>query len=461
MRVRRTWAVAAALLAVSGAANAHAHAPQLGIADDLSFFDPRPTPRRLAFEEARRSGARVVRLTLDWSSVAPEGSTKPAGFDAVDPDSPLYRWGYIEEGVREAARQRLKVILTVVRAPRWAEGPGRPAGAPPGTWKPDPEELAAFVRAAARRFSGFSPDPNERGEGLLTPLPSLPEVRRWQIWDEPNGGQTLQPPDPDHYREMLAASAGALRAVSDDNIVVAGGTAARGVISPAAFWRRLLCLTRSLRRAPCTVRARFDVYAHHPVSGRGPVGHAALTRLALLAEQARRLHTTRGRHKKPFWLTKLGWDTPPIARSGVSQGRQARNLAASLEEVARLPEVSLVISSGLQDRRTWIPEHFPTVAAGLFLPSGQGIRGAEPKPALGAFRFPFVVRVSGRGALAWGMAPIPLQRVVIEQRTRGGWRMVAATRADGTREFRAPLQSSLAVYRARQGRIVSPAWRPE
>jgi hypothetical protein len=365
--VALTAAIAA--VALGGAPGARA-APELGISDDLAFADSRAGPRAASFRTARQAGARVVRITLDWSLVAPPGQTKPAGFDAADPSAPGYSWGYIEDAVRAAARRRLRVILVVVRAPAWAEAAGRPAGAPPGSWRPDPGELGAFVRAAARRFSGFYPDPKRSGNGLTRPGRALPRVRRWQIWDEPNGGTSLQPVQGAmrHYRLMLNASARALNRVDGGNVVVAAGTAARGRIPPLRFWRGLVCPSRA---RPC---ARFDVGAHHPVTGRPPnaparAGEVGLRRLGALARLLKRAG-------KPLWVTRLEWNTRP---GGVSPARQARYLieAVDLADRARVP---LVVWHGLRDRRTYLPGTFRSIASGLYFASGS------PKPALAAFR---------------------------------------------------------------------------
>ena len=53
----------------------------LGLSDDLAFTDSRPGERGDAFREARKAGARVVRVTLDWSLVAPGGGVEPASFE--------------------------------------------------------------------------------------------------------------------------------------------------------------------------------------------------------------------------------------------------------------------------------------------------------------------------------------------------------------------------------------------
>jgi hypothetical protein len=329
--------VTALLLPSSGA---EARPPLLGLADDLAFTDFRPQPRGVAFRTARDTGVSVVRITLDWSAVAPEGRVKPAGFDAADPASPLYNWGYIEDAVRDAARFRLRVLLTVVRAPRWA-----------GSRNPDPGELAAFLRAAARRFSGFYPDPKQPGDGLTVPGAALPAVHLWQVWDEPNRTSSLRPAGAVHYRDLLNAGAGALRAVSDDTVVVAGGTDARGA---AGFWRGLR-------------GASFDVAAHHPVSGRGPIAARPLSRIA---------RQLRG---KPLWLTDVAWATPPLARHGVGLQQQALNLRISMRRAVSVPAVRLLAWEGLRDRPTYMPGRFPTIASGLYTRRGR------PKPVLRVF----------------------------------------------------------------------------
>jgi len=452
--------MAALLGAALAAAPAAEATPALGIADDLAFADSRPDARARAFAAARATGARVVRITLDWSLVAPGGSVKPAGFEPTDPADPAYNWGYVEDAVRDAARERLAVILTVTQAPAWAEGPGRSAGAQAGSWLPRPEELAAFSRAAARRFSGFYPDPKQGGDGLTTPGSALPAVRRWQVWDEPNGGRTLLPRSRSvsHYRRMLGAAARAVNKVDPDNVVIAAGTAARGGMPALEFWRRLLCLRRGSGFATCPGGARFDVAAHHPVTGRSPgagsrngeLGLRRLGRLRQLLARARRLGTVRPVRSKPLWLTRIEWSTPPQDPGGVSPERQARFLAQSLY-LADRAGARVAVWSGLNDRATYLPESFRSVASGLYFdPDGQ-----TAKPALSAYRFPFVV--SGR--VAWGLAPRRGRRVAVERLAGGSWVPAGGARAGGSREFRVRLRAGEGPFRARQGTVRSRVWR--
>jgi hypothetical protein len=418
---------------------AGAATPVRGLSDDLAFTDSRPGPRALAFETARRAGARIVRITLDWSLVAPAGDVKPTGFDAADPADPAYRWGYIEDAVRDARRAGLRVVLVIVSAPRWAEGPGRPAGAPPGSWRPEPVELGAFVRAAARRFSGFFPDPKAPGDGLTAPGGSLPRVRLWQIWNQPNTAAALQPVDSavEHYRRMLRSASAAAKRVAGDNAVVAGAPSPAGAIGPPAFWRDLLSRP-----------ARLDVAA---ASG-APGTSRRLGRLRRL-----RGLLARAGARRSVWLTDLSWETPPRNPRGVSPARQARLLTEALFR-ADQAAVSMVLWNGLQDRVSYLPA-FPSIASGLFFNYAEDLARDPAKPALRAYRFPFLVWRAGRRTRAWGIAPRPGARVSIERRRGGRWRRVRRVRPSRSGEFQARARGRRGLYRARQGPARSLSWR--
>jgi hypothetical protein len=395
--------IGAALTAIAAGTAAHASTPVRGLSDDLAFTDSRPGQRAAAFREARRAGARVVRVTLDWSLVAPGGSTKPAGFDAADPADPAYRWGYVEDAVRDAAARRLRVLLVVVQAPVWAQ---RADG-------PDPGELAAFVRAAARRFSGFYPDPKNGGDGLTRPGRSLPAVRRWQIWDRAN--QTIA--SVGHYRAMLEASADALNQVDSLNRLIAGGTAGPGARS---FWRGMRGAT-------------FDAAAHSGTSG------------------LRRIRRAFGR-RRPLWVTDVARGTPPLNPGGVTPSRQARILVEAIFDADRAG-AELFSWQGLQDRRTHLA-NFPTIASGLFFNHTDSIERDPAKPARRAFGFPFLVKRSR----AWGIAPRRGAPVAIERRGGNGWTLVTTVTAKRSGEFSTRVATGRGRYRARQAQARSLPW---
>ena len=100
---------------------------------------------------------------------------------------------------------------------------------PPRHLAPRPRGLRRLRQAAARRYSGTFPDP-------LRPGATLPRVRYWQPWNEPNLPTYLtpqwtgdpartRPASPAWYRRLLNAAYIRLKRVDPGNRVIAAGTA--------------------------------------------------------------------------------------------------------------------------------------------------------------------------------------------------------------------------------------------
>jgi hypothetical protein len=474
----RWWALPlccalAALALGAGAAPAGA-APQtlkLGLAD-ASFEGSDAALREGWMGRARVAGADLVLLNAVWSSIAPR--KRPAEFDPSDPGDPAYKWPALDGAVRSAAAQGLDPVLTIDFAPSWAEGPGRPsvAAAPPGTWLPQPTELGLFARALAARYSGSFVDPNEPGSG------PLPRVRYFQIWAEQNlsihltplwrGGRLVSPV---HYRAMLnAAYAGVHRASPGARVIVGGlapyGDARAGArrVPPVWFWRSLLCL-RGARLKPiaCPQPAHFDIAAHNPINVFAPtqgafspldVSTPDIGRLTKIVRRAVAMRRALPVRRKPFWATEIWWDSKPPDPHGVPIARQARYLTQSLFEFWR-QGVSAVIWWYLRDQAPGAAGFGATQQSGLLYRNGRA------KPALRAFRFPFVARREHDGrVLLWGKAPRS-GRLVVERRRSSGWAAVARVAVGPGRIFAERFRASggTLVLRARQGEETSLSWR--
>ena len=176
--------------------------------------------------------------------------------DPTNPGSASYDFSGIDAAVRDAEARGLIVLLNIHSAPAWAEGPGRPPSAAPGTWNPSPSDLADFLRAVASRYSGgFDPDG-------LGPAPQLPAVQALQVWNEPNFPSYLTPQyqggtalSPAHYREMLNTAYAAVKAVDPKILVVTAGLSPYGDdpggdrVRPVRFWRELLCVHERRERS--------------------------------------------------------------------------------------------------------------------------------------------------------------------------------------------------------------------
>lgn len=465
----------AALTALAGAALAATPAVSWALTLGLDTYGAFGSP------DARVSGpwitraagehARVVRVGIQWSAVAPR-RLPGHGFNQRDPASPYYSWTATDAVLRNLASRHFRILIVINGAPRWAEGSHRQAGAPAGTWKPNAEDFGRFAQAAARRYSGHFPDPQRSGH-------HLPRVRYWEAWNEPNLSYYLTPQwtrtahgyratSPAIYRQLLNAFYTAVKGVSSHNLVVGGATAPFGDLSPSQrtnsrmppvnFVEDLLCLhgTRRLRSSHCAHRAHLDVLDHHPYDISGPSQHAVnsgdvsipdMGKLMRLLRAARRYRTVLPARARQVWATELGWATNPPDQQGVSLHKQARWLQQALYILWR------------QGVRTacWIEIGDDSGQGGLY--AGLYFARGHAKPAARAFRFPFVVVAQRhRPVRVWVRSPAA--GTLLIQRQRGGrWVTIRRVRIrrygifSGAVRFRGH-----PTLRARIGRQTSLSW---
>jgi Cellulase (glycosyl hydrolase family 5) len=406
-----------------------------GLSGPWQYEGDDPTVRALWFDRTVDAGAGIVRLTISWRDLAPQRPaepTNPASYDFSSVPS-------VDGAVRDAAARGVRVLITVDSAPDWAEGPDRLASAREGTWKPNPSDVADFMQAVAARYSGsFDPD----GTGSEPPLPAADAL---QVWNEPNQDAWLGPQfqgkeiiGPDQYRELLNASYRAIKAVNPRMLVVAGGTspygdppggpypAGGGRVRPVQWWEDFLCVhavkgkkkgrkkgkkpkqVRYARAGGCAGKPLFDVLAHQPIdnTGKGPLhtGHnrfdastPALGRVVRVLRAAERLGTVSGgRH--PVWVTEFWWDSNPPNPVGAPLLTQARWIEQSLYLFWKAGADTAINFRVLDE--TLYPDVRSGFQSGLYFLDGQ------PKPALTAFRFPFVTeRINQRTLQAWGKTP--------------------------------------------------------
>jgi hypothetical protein len=292
-------------------------------------------------------------------------------------------------------------------------------------------------------------------------------VRYWQVWNEPNLESFLaQPRDwaAGQYRAMVNAVAAAVKGVDASNVVVAGGLGPfggagvlggdRGTygVRPLPFMRRMLCLGDGRRpRAVCHEPVRFDVWAHHPYTSGAPTRQALqpgdasmgdlpeMRRLLIAAQRAGNVLAPR---RVAFWATEFSWDTDPPDAGGVPPRLHARWVADAMYRMWR-SGISRAFWFQLRD----LPREDSIWQSGLYFGDGRA------KPALRAFRFPFVAFARGRSIAVWARVPQgDAQIVVIEQRRATGWRRVARVRSDEDGIVEAT------VRRRRRGALRARVW---
>ena len=393
------------------------------------------------FQLTRRAGAAYVRIDVPWNEVAPSRPAVPS--DAGDPNWTGYRWAWTDAKVKAAAEAGLTPYLQIGSTPGWAAG---------RSTTPKIALLGQFAKALALRYDGKH---------------DVPDVHVFQVWNEPNLSQDLNPVKAAVYRSMVNAVAASVHAVGRSNLVVAGGLDPFGnkaktwhSVSPLAYMRSLLCLSKGRHpHRTCKNRIHFDVWAHHPYSFKGPFGHATraddvslgdLPKMRSLLRSALKFHRIVSTHGVQFWVTEFSWDTKPPRRHAAPVGLAARWTAEALYQMWK-SGVSLVTWFGLEDRGGKSPYQ-----SGLFFHATQ-LAHARPKPVRTAFRFPFVAYLGKHTVSVWGRdATSDKQLVTIQRRhgSRGSWRTVARVRSNGSGIFRAKLR--LAATKKDQVRAFAP-----
>ncbi len=392
--------------------------------------------RNAWLERTTASGAQFVLLWVTWGAVAP--SPPAAGTDPSNPANPAYDWGTLDETVRAATAHGLRVVLSIAGAPAWAQGPGRPAGAAPGTWRPNPAAFGAFAKAVARRYSGsFNP-----GAGVL------PRVRYFQAWTEPNLPTHLSPQwvrvgghwvaeSPIIYRGLLNAFYPAVKSVHSSNVVITAGTAPYGDppggqrLQPALFVRDLLCLRGSaLVPQRCPNPAQFDVLAHDPYSFAGPkrpafnaddVSLVDMWKLTRAVAVAQRTGRALPRIHHPVWVTEFGWSSDPPNPRAVPLLQRAHWIEQAFYVLWR---------QGISTA-TWylIVDQAPTPSYAATWQTGLYYRNGRRKADFEAFRFPFIVTRAGRGrARVWAVTP-DSGTARVQVRRSGRWKTILRLRA--------------------------------
>ena len=398
-------AVAAAIVAglmITGSAafgvpDAGARKMRLGIADGV-YKSADSAERRVWLDRTVGVGAQVVRLGVNWRSVA---SNKQPPANPTDPADPTYEWADLDAAVRDAAARGLQAKLMIRSAPSWAEGPDRDPAATAGTWKPDPGKLGAFSQAIATRYSGTY----SAGGG------ALPRVSLWEIWGEPGSAHQLNPLltgakkrrlfAPGHFREMVNAASKAIHGVDGSNQVIAGPTAPFGnptTIAPLTFWRDFFCLKgRKLRPKKCPGGApRIDAFGSNPLGGLIGLAPDArpdspndilipeMKKLKRLVRVAGKRHRVKPRKGTDVIAGEVLWESNPPDPNAVSLDKQASNLTQAFK-LLRKQGVSEADWIRIRDDPPDPDFSYPSLQSGLFFldgtakPSAQAFTAAAGK----------------------------------------------------------------------------------
>ena len=361
-------ATMAALVCAAAASTASPAAPGMlkGIYDNTQLLYGNPDVNFALLDRLR---AKAVRMDLYWGGQFGVANRRPA--QPTNPDDPAYDWGIYDRAVSYAAQYGIQVVFSIWGTPGWANNfrgiryaPSRPA------------DLQAFAYAAARRYSGSwqitetvaNPDPAAEPGSTIERERTLPRVRYWLAWNEPNNPAFLLPQyrlvrgkpvvwsGREYAKICNAVYSGIKLTLSRIPKVACGVTAPRGNNNPRTLRPSVapIPFIRAMRAAG--VR-RMDAYAHHPYhrdrreapTKKPPKGSNAVTlaNLDVLVKEV-----TRRWGAKRIWITEYGWETPPERRVfSVPNATQARYLTQAFTVARRHRRVDMMLWFMLRDDR--------------------------------------------------------------------------------------------------------------
>jgi hypothetical protein len=314
-----------------GAATALAKAPQrqvprqfIGVTADGPLDDPgidvQPEFRLMAV-----SGVESVRIAMYWDAAQPYASNAEVPADQRarfrDASGVPTDFGPSDRLVLAAARQGLRVLPVVLRAPVWARKHPERLWSPPAR----PGDYARFLSALVRRYGPRGSFWAEHSE-----LSSVP-IREWQLWDEPTGPFFWDDVPPyggapnaayrGPYIKLLRAAHDTIKAADPRARVILAGLFGKS-------WFVLGFLYNFDRR----VGRYFDAVAIHPFTARPE-------NVRLIARLTRNVMNAHGDRRKPLFVTEMSWPS--------AAGRPNQNFGfevSELEQAKRLERAYALLS---------------------------------------------------------------------------------------------------------------------
>lgn len=307
-----------------------------------------------------KSGAKVTRVDVFWSNVAPTKPRNPA-----NPKDKAYQWAHEDAIFTGLAKRHIIPIVTVFNTPAWAAGgkTGPVGGYNPNM--PNATQYGQFMKAIVTRYNG-----KYKVHGK-----ALPQVRFFEVWNEPNLQLYLQPQKVHGKYASMANYAKLVRAAyprmhkANPNVVVIAGVAGPKGRSNAQGVGAIPWLTAFLRS-----KAPFDAYSQHVYPAAGPRSKTKAkpswntipTILSMLDKVKKNV---------PLYITEAGYTTLPTTYRKVQVS--VKQQSTFLTQIFGLPQVKqarvpVVVWFNLQDNPNW--------------PGGLISLDGKPKPALTSFR---------------------------------------------------------------------------
>jgi hypothetical protein len=245
-------------------------------------------------------------------------------WESIEPVKGQRDFTYLDQVIDEMVTYNYKLLLSVVKAPSWAN--------PNGGMPLNPQDFADFMGAIATRYKS--------------------KVASYEMWNEQNlASEAGKPIEVGRYVQLLKAGYTAIKQVDPFAVVVFGGlspvgfTDVNAVVDDVAYLKQIYAYNGG------EAKKYFDVLGAHPGSnnnppdsfwpsnpGPGPGWTNDPSFYFRRIEQLRQVMEDNGEGSKQIWLTEFGWDSTPTPPPGyeyakqISEEQQARYIARAFEK---------------------------------------------------------------------------------------------------------------------------------
>jgi hypothetical protein len=308
------------------------------------------------------SGAKVARVDIFWSEIAPTKPARPA-----DPTDPAYRFERADLVLGGLVARGIRPIVSVYSSPTWSAGRPAPKGHGFNPYFPKASDYGAFMEALARRYDGRTTP-----QYAVAPI----AVRHFEIWNEcnlqrycrPQFDAVRKPVSPQLYAALVRAAYPRIKRANPRAVVIAGATGPKSSTDKSGLGT--MDWLRGLQRS----RPRFDAYSQHVYPAAAPLKDVkaipSWSSIPLLLKEINKL-----RRGMPMYITEAGYTTKKTAFRNVRVSEKQQRLY--LRQIFRLKavrssRVPVVVWFNLQDNPFW--------------PGGLLRGNGTPKPSFAAFR---------------------------------------------------------------------------
>ncbi|HWH15529.1 MAG TPA: hypothetical protein VNT51_12360 [Miltoncostaeaceae bacterium] len=329
----------------------------------------------------KQTRARVARVDVFWSEVAPTRPARP-----TDPADPSYVWTRVDAKIAGLKARGIRPIVSVYSTPSWSSGGRVASDTQYNPNAPRAGDYGRFMAAIARRYSGRYPAP-----AYSTGAATLPEVRHWEVWNEPNLRSFFRRGSSSSvaaYLQLLREAYPQIKRANPRATVIAGVAGPRSTSGEGSIGARQWL--RAIARAPLSVK--FDAYSQHIYPSAAPVSRTRAfpswnsideILLTLDERRLREIRAARGAARTRLqraprmrlFITEAGYTTSRTRFRNVRvTERQQVNYMRQIFRLpqVRNPRVPVIVWFNMQDNADW--------PAGLLRANGTR------KPSWAAFR---------------------------------------------------------------------------